>query len=145
MELADLDGVVHPLEAAWRDAFALVLIGHGDCSTTRLTLPFFERIHRKHTRGSALLVLQDEALAARALRAELDLRVPIRLEPAPYALAAELGLVAVPTLVLVDRDGSILRVSEGFDRAALQSLAERLGVEGELFAPADRAPAFRPG
>jgi hypothetical protein len=145
MALADLDGVVHPLAAAWRDGLALVLIGHGDCSTTRLSLPFFERIHRGHTRGSALLVLQDEVEAARELRAELELRVPIRLEPAPYALAAQLRLMAVPTLVLVDRDGLILRVSQGFDRDALQSLAERLGVEGPLFTAGDRAPAFRPG
>lgn len=145
MRLADLDGVLHPLAAAWRDGEALVLIGHGDCSTTRLSLPFFERIHRRRTQGSAWLVLQDEAEAARELQAELGLGVPIRLEPAPYALAADLGIVAVPTLVLVGRDGLILRVSEGFDRDAVLSLAARLGVEGPLFTPADRVPAFRPG
>ena len=145
LELAGLDGVVQPLRAAWRDAEALVLVGHGDCSTTRLTLPFFERIHRRRTRGTALLVLQDDVRAARELQVELDLSVPTRLEPAPYALAADLALVAVPTLVLVDRNGRITRVSEGFDREALEALAGRLGVDGSLFTPDDRAPAFRPG
>ena len=145
MGLAGLDGALRPLHDAWRDGEVLVLIGHGDCSTTRLALPFFDRIHRRHTRGSALLVLQDDAQAARELQRELGLLVPIRLEPSPYPLAAELGLVAVPTLFLVDRDGEILRASEGFDRSVLQSLAERLGVEGPLFATDDRAPAFRPG
>ena len=143
--LRDLDGAVQPLRAAWRDAEALVLIGHGDCSTTRLALPFFERLQRRRTRGSLLLVLQDGAEAARQLQAELDLTLPIRLEPSPYALAAELGIQAVPTLLLVGRDGQIARVSEGFDREAFESLAAGLGVDGPLFAASDRAPAFRPG
>lgn len=145
MELADTDGVLRPLREAWQDGEALVLIGHGDCSTTRLTLPFFERIHRRRTRGHALLVLQDDVRAARELQAELGLAVPIRLEPAPYALAAALRLEAVPTLVLVDGGGRIVRTSVGFDRDMLQELAARMGVEGALFTPADRAPAFRPG
>ena len=145
LELADLDGLVHPLREAWRDGDALVLIGHGDCSTTRLTLPFFERIHRQRTRGTALLVLQDDAEAARALQSELGLSVPIRLEPAPHALAADLRIEAVPTLVLVASGGRIVRASGGFDRDVLEALAAHLGTAGPLFEPADRAPAFRPG
>ncbi|HKZ33404.1 MAG TPA: hypothetical protein VJ648_13725 [Vicinamibacteria bacterium] len=145
LELADLAGVRHPLAGAWREGEALFLIGHGDCSTTRLTLPYFERIHRRCRRGTAWLVLQDKAEAARELQAELGLSVPIRLEPAPYALAAELRIEAVPTLVLVGRDGRIVRTSEGFDRDALEALAARLGTEGPLFAPDDHAPVFRPG
>ena len=90
-------------------------------------------------------MLQDEPLAARELQAELDLRVPIRLEPAPYALAADLGVVAVPTLFLVGSDGRILRTTEGFDRAALEALAAHMGSEAPLFTAHDRAPAFRPG
>jgi hypothetical protein len=143
--LRDLEGAMKPLREAWRDGEALVLIGHGDCSTTRFALPFFERLHRRHTRASLLLVLQDGVAAARQLRAELDLTLPIRLEPAPYALAADLGIEAVPTLLLVGRDGQIVRVSEGFDRDAFESLAERVGVDGPLFTASDRAPAFRPG
>lgn len=145
LALAELDGRVQPLRGAWREGEALVLIGHGDCSTTRLALPFFERIHRRRTRGTVVLVLQDDADAARDLSAELGLTVPIRLEPAPYPLAAALHVEAVPTLFLVARDGRIARVSEGFDRAALEGLAERMGVPGALFDPRDRAPAFRPG
>ena len=145
LALADLDGLVHPLREAWRGGDALVLIGHGDCSTTRLTLPFFERIHRRRTRGIALLVLQDDVQAARELRAELGLSVPIRLEPAPYPLASELRLEAVPTLVLVASGGRIVRVSVGFDRDILETLAAHMGSVGPLFTPGDHAPAFRPG
>ena len=145
LALADLDGRVQPLRGAWREGEALVLVGHGDCSTTRLALPFLERLHRRRTRGTVVLVLQDDAGTARDLSAERGLSLPIRLEPAPYPLADALHVEAVPTLFLVGRDGRIVRVSEGFDRAALERLAERLGVAGALFEPQDPAPAFRPG
>jgi len=145
LELPDLDGRTGSLIEAWKGGAALVLIGHRDCFTTRFALPFFERIHRRRTRGTALLVLQDDAATARALRADLDLSVPTRLEPSPYPLAAELTVAVVPTLFLVDESGRIARVSEGFDRRALEGLAAELGVAGALFAPEDRAPAFKPG
>jgi hypothetical protein len=93
----------------------------------------------------ALLVLQDDAEAARALQSELGLSVPIRLEPAPYALASDLRLEAVPTFVLVDVGGRIVRSSAGFDRDVLQGLAALMGVDGPFFAPGDNAPVFRPG
>jgi hypothetical protein len=143
--LADLAGGIHALAEAWRDGDALLLIGHRDCSTTRLALPFFERIHRRRTSGTAVLVLQDDAATARGLSAELALSVPIRLEAPPYPLAGALRIEAVPTLVLVGRDGQIRSVSEGFDRDALEVLAARMGVNGPLFDPGDRAPLFRPG
>ena len=141
LELADLAGVRHPLAGAWREGEALFLIGHGDCSTTRLTLPYFERIHRRCRRGTAWLVLQDKAEAARELQAELGLSVPIRLEAAMH----EAGHVLEAEDRRVGRDGRIVRTSEGFDRDALEALAARLGTEGPLFAPDDRAPVFRPG
>lgn len=145
LALADSSGRLHRLREAWRDGAALFLIGHCDCSTTREAVPVLERIHRRRTRGRVVLVLQDEAPAARALSAELDLRVPIRLELEPFPLAGALELAAVPTLLLVARDGRIGGVSEGFRRADLEAFAERLGVAGPLFLPQDRIPAFRPG
>jgi len=145
LALPDVDGRVHALSEAWRDGEALVLIGHEHCPTTRQAIPFFDRIHRRRMRGTAVLVLQDEPATARSLATELALGVPIRLEAEPYPLARALELAAVPTLVLVDQRGRIARVSEGFDRRELEAFAERLGVVGPLFRPEDRAPAFRPG
>ncbi len=138
-------GLVHPLEAAWHDAPALVLIGHSDCSTTRQAIPYVDRIHRRKTRGVVVLVLQDDARAARQLTAEESLSLPIRLEPDPYPLARALDLGVVPALVLVDREGRIDRVSVGFRRADLDAFAARLGVAGTLVSLEDASPSFRPG
>ena len=146
MSLPDLTGTLRPLAETWATGAGLLLIGHGDCQTTRQVLPYLDRIHRRRGPGArVLLVLQDDAHAARSLVSELKLEVPVGLEADPYPLAEALGLVTVPTLFLLRRGSVIASVSEGFNRAELESLAVPLGVEGPLFTPADGAPAFRPG
>ena len=135
-----------PLAEAWSEGAALVLVGHRNCKTTRETLPYFDRIHRRTKGGHQVrLVLQDDAETARTLVKTLGLAVPVRLEADPYPVAAALQLEVVPTLFLVDRAGKITRVSEAFNRADLEALAAAVGVEGSLFAGDDRAPAFKPG
>jgi hypothetical protein len=144
--LPDLDGVLRPIEEIWAEGSALVLIGHRDCKTTRQTIPFVDRIHRRRGAGhAALVVLQDDAATARALAADLRLAVPVLLEADPYPLAAELGLVAVPTLFLIGRDGTIAKTTEAFHRADLEEYAVRLGAGSPLFTPEDKAPAMKPG
>ncbi len=146
LALPDLEGKPHPLAEAWSKGEALFLIGHRNCKTTRDTLPYFDRIHRRSRDGPAVrLVLQDDVDTARALVTTMGLAVPVRLEADPYPVAAALDLAAVPTLFLVDREGKISRVSEAFNRAELEALAAAMGVEGPLFSADDRAPSFKPG
>jgi hypothetical protein len=105
-----------------------------------------DRIHRRRGAGhAAVVVLQDDAETARTLAADQRLDVPIRLEGDPYLLAAELGIVAVPTLFLIDQGGSILKTTEAFDRADLEEYAARLGNGAPLFTAEDKAPATKPG
>lgn len=143
--LPDLEGAPRPLAEAWAEGEALFLVGHHDCKTTRETLAYVDRIHRRRPSGKGVVaVLQDDVASASDLRAELGLALPVRLEEDPYPLAAELGLLTVPTLFLVDEHGLIAQTSEAFNRAQLEALAARMGVPA-LFTPQDNAPAYRPG
>jgi hypothetical protein len=145
--LPDLDGGERPLVTAWADGPALIVVGHRDCATTRLALPFVDRIHRRRAATSTVVVvLQDDADSARELVHDLGLGVPVRLEADPYPLSSELDLRTVPTLMVVGADGSIRRALEGFRRDELEALARELGVRGPLFAESDSGvPARRPG
>jgi hypothetical protein len=144
--LPDLDGVQRPLALSWSEGPALIVIGHRDCATTRLALPFVDRIHqRRPTGASVVAVLQDEPAAARALMADLGLTMPVRLESEPYPLAAELRLRAAPTLMLVGTDGLIARAAEGFSRDDLEAFSRAVGIAFPLFSPEDTAPPRRPG
>jgi hypothetical protein len=123
-----------------------VAVGHSDCGTTRLAIPYLKRMHERRGAGSSVvLVLQDDAASARAFLGEVQGDLPLRLEPDPYPLARALGLTTVPTLFLVDRKGIVERRSEGFQRAAFEEIAARLGVAAPFFLPGDAAPALRPG
>lgn len=141
--LPDLAGSVAPLDTAWAEGPALVILGHRSCKTTRQALPYVDRMHRRG--GRVLAVLQDDPETARELLGELDLVLPVRLEADPYALATALGITTVPTLMLVEPSGTIVAASEGFRRDDIEALAGRLGLAPPLFVPEDSAPAQKPG
>ena len=144
--LPDLDGVQRPLTMSWSEGPALIVIGHRDCATTRLTLPFVDRLYQRRPAGASVVaVLQDEPAAARALMADLGLTMPVLLEPDPYPLSSELRLRAAPTLMLVGADGLIARSAEGFSRDDLEAFSRAVGIVGPLFSPDDTAPPRRPG
>src|SRR5712692_3997285 len=146
VELSGLHGEQAPISEAWARGWALIVVGHRECETTRLTLPFVDRIHhRRPPTSTVVAVLQDAAADARAFVEELALELPVRLEEDPYPLAARLGLGTVPTLFLVTPRGRIDAVAEAFRRADLEAFAARLQVPPPLFLPGDDAPALRPG
>ena len=145
LTLPDLAGEARALAGFWAEGPVLIVHGHRTCGTTRLALPFVDRLHRRRTRGSVVAVLQDTPEAARDLAREMGLELPVLLEPDPYPLALALHLDAVPTLTLLDRGGKVRLSTTGFRRSDLEGFAQALGVEGALFTPQDKAPAQRPG
>jgi hypothetical protein len=134
-----------PLASAWTGGEAVILHGHRNCKTTRQTLPFVDRMHRRRTKGTVAAVLQDDRDTAAALVAEQGLALPVFLEQDPYPLAAQVSLEVVPTVFLIRGDGTVEKAVQGFHKAELEGMAARLGVEGPLFLPEDDAPATRPG
>jgi hypothetical protein len=147
LSLPDLEGAERAFVTAWAHRPALIVFGHRDCATTRMTLPFVDRIHRRRPADATVLaVLQDDPASARELVQEFDLALPVVVEADPYPVSAELALRSVPTLVLVGTDGCIARAAEGFRRDELEALARGVGMAGPLFTDADAGvPAKRPG
>jgi hypothetical protein len=147
LSLPDLAGSERAFVTAWTARPAIFLVGHRDCATTRMTLPFVDRIHRRRPAdASVIAILQDEPDSARELRRDLDLALPVLVEADPFPVAAELGMRSVPTVFLVGIDGKIVRASEGFRRDDLEAMAQAIGMVGPLFTEADAGvPARRPG
>jgi hypothetical protein len=124
----------------------LVALGHGECPTTRLLLPYLERIHRGRRPGTEVVViLQDTPEDARALARELELSAPILLDEEPWRLGQALRATTVPLSLLVGPGGTIERAWIAFRRGDVEEAAALVGVPLPLFAPDDPAPALRPG
>lgn len=144
--LPDVDGAEAPLSRAWSEGPALVLVGHRTCKTTRETLPWVDRLHRRRgPNATVIAVLQDDAETARTLIASQGLEMPVRLEADPYPLAAALELTTVPSLFALAPGGAITAVSEGLRRGDLEAFGRHLGIEGDLFTAEDKVPAGKPG
>ena len=142
--LPALDGGVRDLSRALQPT--LVSVGHGECATTRLLLPYVERIHRRRRPGTdVVVILQDTAADARSLADELELSAPILLDEEPWTLGAALQATTVPLTLLLAPGGRIERAWPAFRRADVEEEAALLGVAAPLFAPDDQAPALRPG
>ena len=146
--LPDLEGVQRPLATAWSEGPALVLIGHRDCATTRLTLPFVDRIHQRRPAGASVIaVLQDDA-GGRA-RAVADLGLDHARAAGGRSLPARRrarASRAVPTLMLVGTDGRIVSGRGGLlARRPRGVRARRSGSRRRSSRPTTRRPPRRPG
>ena len=143
LPLPTLDGPPRDLSRAGQRT--LVVLGHGECATTRLLLPFVERIHAHRAPGTAVVVvLQDTAADARALAAELRLSMPVLLDEEPWTLGAALATEVVPLTMVVEPGGRIAESWPAFRRDDLERAAVLFGA-APLFTPDEQVPALRPG
>lgn len=122
------------------------------CPTCRLTFPLLERIHRKAgpSGGRVVGISQDGPEGAARFVAEMGLTFPILIDGPDYPVSRLYGLVAVPSLYLVDAFGRILVSGAGFARAELSKmsddLARSVGAPAfPLYEEAESFPAFKPG
>jgi hypothetical protein len=144
--LPGLDGEATSLSADWLGAGCVFVVGHTDCRTTRLILPYAARLRAGAGNGVRVrAILQDDAETALGMLGDLGVDLPTSLDPSPFVLGGLLGLVTVPTTFHVGPDGIVRSVVEGFDRAALERLGRELELSEPLIAPDEDVPALRPG
>jgi peroxiredoxin len=116
------------------------------CPTCQFTLPFLERIYQGvDGRARMFAVSQDDADAAREFDREFDITMPTLLDSARHGYPASnaYGLSHVPSMFLVERDGTISWSLVGFHRKDLEALGEKLGVNP--FKPGERVPEMKSG
>jgi peroxiredoxin len=114
------------------------------CPTCQFTLPFLERIYQDG-RARMFAVSQDDADATREFHREFGITMPTLLDSARHGYPASnaYGLSHVPSMFLVERDGTISWSLVGFHRKDLEALGEKLGVNP--FKPGERVPEMKSG
>lgn len=151
-ELPDLNGQPLRLQSFLERGPVWLLFMKESCPTCALAAPWVERLHGAvGGRGaSVVVVMEDSSEAAARLAVAHGWTMPVAVESPPWPVSAAYDLRAVPTMFLIDADGTIGSSGEGFLRdewnAVADRLAARTGRPGYvLINPEDGAPALRPG
>jgi peroxiredoxin len=114
------------------------------CPVCQMTFPFLERIYR-----SGVLrifgISQDDAADTREFNEEFGVTFPTLFDSEDYGFPAsnDYGISSVPTLFLVESDGKIVRVIEGWRKKEMERLANP--TLASLFLPEEYVPEWKAG
>jgi peroxiredoxin len=141
-ELLDTEQNVVRLSSLISGSPVLVAFFRITCPTCHYTFPFLQRLARS---VRVLGISQDEPNATAEFRRAFGIDFPIVFDRAPaYSSSNSYGITNVPSLFLIEPDGTIAVASSGFSRQDLQSVAARCGG-AEVFGAGEAVPDFRPG
>jgi len=117
------------------------------CPVCQFAFPFLERIH-KAVNGSKLQfvgVSQDGAPATESFMKDQGMSFTTLLDTydGGYEVSNAYGIRSVPTVIVVEQDGQVSSVMEGFDKAGIAELGARAGAE--VYRAGEDVPPFRPG
>lgn len=117
------------------------------CPVCQMTFPFLERLSKSHAPGAISVygVSQDNAETTEEFNKEFGVTFPTLLDTAEsgYPASNAYGISHVPSLFLVERDGTIAWDLDGFNKRELEALAGRVGVQ--LFRPGEDVPEWKAG
>jgi peroxiredoxin len=141
--LQDLDGVPHSLTSLLSRGPVLLALFKISCPVCQLTLPFLDRI----SSGALQIVAisQDDAASTRRFHAKfhVSLLTLLDLENENYPVSNAFGITHVPTMFLIETDGTISQISEGFVKTDLEAIGIRAGIAP--FRQEEAVPAWKAG
>jgi len=121
-----------------------------DCPTCQFTIPHLTRVSSALGNEHFLAVAQDTPAEAVNFRNKYKFGFEVACGVKPYAVSKQYGIAFVPTIFIIEKDRKISHVSEGFDKAAIESFSMRLATEKNIgnfvaFDPASQVPLLKPG
>ena len=150
--LKGLDGKERSLRGLLDEGPVVTAFFKISCPVCQFTFPFLERLHTSYG-GDGVTILgvsQDDAKDTKRFASEFGVTFPVLLDEKGYPVSNAYGLSMVPTIFLIETDGSVKVSSMGFNKAELESiggtLAERKKIaKAPLFRTDEKIPAQKPG
>jgi len=114
------------------------------CPVCQLTFPFLERLHNPATLP-VYGISQNCEDDTREFNRHLGVSFPTLLdrEEDEFPASNAYGISSVPTLFLIERDGTIARVVEGWQRKQIEWLGDKIGVAP--IRPSENVPEWKAG
>ena len=150
--LKSLDGKEYSLKALLEQGPVVVAFFKVSCPVCQFTFPFLERLHQRYgSDGVTFLgVSQNDAGDSKKFAQQYGVSFPTLLDAKGYPASNAYGLTNVPTIFLIDPDGSVKVSSMGFAKADLETIANTLAdrkkiSRAPLFLASESVPAYKPG
>ena len=142
--LARLDGGDATLAELAACGRVLLVFFKVTCPVCQLATPFLERLHASGT-ISICGISQNDAVDTREFNTYYGVNFGTLLdsEETDFAASNAYGISSVPSMFLVESDGTISRVIEGWSKMDMEALGAAAGMT--LFRPEDSVPVWKPG
>lgn len=122
------------------------------CPVCQFTFPFLERLHEQYGGQNVTIlgVSQDDARDTKRFNQEYGVKFSTVVDEPPYPVSNAYGLTNVPTIFLIEPDGTIQVTCMGFGKSELEKIAGELALQKKLpavplFHPNEVVPAYKPG
>ena len=152
--LKGLDGTTYSLEALRHKGLVVAAFFKISCPVCQFTFPFLQRLYQRYGSDDVtfLGISQDDAKATAGFARQYGVTFPMALDEKEkgYPASNAYGLTNVPTVFLIDADGTVRVSSMGFVKADLERIATELAERRKitpagLFNANESVPANRPG
>jgi peroxiredoxin len=150
--LTGIDGKVYSLSSLLQKGPVVAAFFKISCPVCQFTAPFLERLFQRYGRDgvSFLGISQDDAKASAKFAAQFGLSFPLAVDEKGYPASNAYSLTMVPTIFLIDTDGTVKVSSMGFAKQDLENIAAELAgrqqlAPAEFFRADERIPAQKPG
>ena len=146
--LTDLSGRKHTLSEILERGPVLLALYKISCPVCQLTMPYLERIAAGSLHPGSLQVIgisQDDERGTHRFLKTQSLTMPTLLdrEEDGYQLSNAFGITHVPSLFLVETDGTISLATNGFLKRDIEAIGRRAGVHP--FHAEDHVPEWKAG
>jgi len=143
-QVAALDGSARTLEDILAGGPALLAFYKISCPVCQLTAPYLERLSANHDL-QVIGISQDDEGPTRGFMQRFGVTFPTLLDLSSegYPASNAYGITSVPSLFLLERDGTIARAFNGFSKRDFEEIGARVGVLP--FGPEDQVPEWKAG
>lgn len=124
-----------------RNKPALLVFFETDCPTCQLTLPYLNALNGDSVQ--LLGISQDDESVTRDFARQMQIAFPVETDR-NLTISRAYDPQSVPTIFLLDSTGRVQRTVVGFDKAALNQLADAIG-HPPIAPEHDGAPPWKPG
>src|SRR5271168_4809675 len=134
--LKALDGKEYSIQGLTEQGPVVAAFFKVSCPVCQFTFPFLERLHKRYGGDGATIlgISQDDARDTKDFAKEFGVTFPMALDEKQkgYPASNAYGLTSVPTIFLVETDGSVKISCMGFDKKDLELIAAALAERKKI-------------